>query len=408
MSELGPAGLQARLDHIAATEPGVLALVDEPDRRARLQRELDAMPAEGALSGWLVGIKDIIHTDGLVTRAGTDLPPRLFARGHEAACVAALRRAGCLVLGKTVTTEFAYFEAGPTRNPHNPAHTPGGSSSGSAAAVAAGFCELALGTQTVGSVIRPAAFCGIVGFKPSYGRLPMDGVLLCSPSVDTLGLFGASVAAVSQGAAVLVDGWNGATQTEGTKPVLGVPEGPYLAQADAQGLEAFRDQLVELERRGYQVRQVPALAEIDAVNARHGLLQAGEMALEHADWIDEYIDIYRPRTREILLRGRQVCGPDLEAARTGRLYLRRQLETAMDVAGIDLWICPSARGPAPRGLSSTGDPVMNLPWTHAGVPVVTVPAGQVGGLPVGLQCVTRFGTDEVLLRHAADLARVFA
>ena len=151
-----------------------------------------------------VGVKDIFHAAGFETRAGSQLPPELLT-GPEADAVGRLRAAGCLILGKTVTTEFAYYEPEPTRNPHNLAHTPGGSSSGSAAAVAAGLAPLALGTQTIGSVIRPAAFCGIVGFKPSYGRISPEGLIFFSPSLDHVGLFTQDVAGMSLAAAVLCE-----------------------------------------------------------------------------------------------------------------------------------------------------------------------------------------------------------
>src|SRR3989442_1186049 len=171
---------------IDATEPQIQALLPESDRRARLLVEAQALHARfpdpvsrPPLFGIPVGVKDIFRVDGFPTRAGSQLPPELFI-GPESDCVRALRLAGALILGKTVTTEFAYFEPGPTRNPRNLDFSPGGSSSGSAAAVAAGFCPLAIGTQTIGSTIRPAAFCGIVGFKSSYGRISMAGGILCS------------------------------------------------------------------------------------------------------------------------------------------------------------------------------------------------------------------------------------
>ncbi|MDA0336579.1 MAG: amidase [bacterium] len=394
-----------RLARVAARDGQLRALVDEPDRQGRLQRETTAIADDAPLRGWFLGVKDILHAHGLVTRAGTRLPPQLFAREKEAACVAALRRAGCLVLGKTVTTEFAYFEPGPTRNPHNPEHTPGGSSSGSAAAVAAGYCELALGTQTVGSVIRPAAFCGVVGFKPSFGRVSTDGLLLCAPSVDTVGLLAPDVAHVCHGAQVILHDWVG--QDAAPLPVLGIPEGPYLEQASADGLSGFAAQVRQLESRGFSVCRIPALQDIRDVNERHSTLQAAEMALEHAGWMDSHIDTYRPRTREILLRGRQVSADGLHAARAGRGRLRDELQATMKAEGIDVWICPSARGAAPRGLVSTGDPVMNLPWTHAGLPALSLPAGYAGQLPLGLQCVAGFGDDEKLLGYAQDLAATF-
>ena len=395
--------VETRLALVAGREQQLRALVEEPDRRSRLHHEAATMVDGTPLHAWFLGVKDIFHANGMVTGAGTDLPAQLFAREREAACVAALRRAGCLVLGKTVTTEFAYFEPGPTCNPHDLKHTPGGSSSGSAAAVAAGYCELALGTQTVGSVIRPAAFCGVVGFKPSFGRVSTDGLLLCAPSVDTIGLFGTTVERVCQGASVIVDGWSEPVPPM-RQAVLGIPEGPYLEQAANDGLAGFAEQVRQLQDAGYSVHRLPVLQDVASVNERHGKLQAAEMALEHAAWMDSHIDEYRPRTREILLRGRQISTDELNSARCGREGLRVELEGAMQTAGIDLWICPAARGAAPRGLASTDDPVMNLPWTHAGMPAVSLPAGGGGKLPLGLQCVARQGDDEKLLQWSQELA----
>src|SRR5438067_10834636 len=196
-------------DRIEAQEPLIHALVPEAGRRARLLNEATALQkrfpdpeSRPPLYGVLLGVKDIFYVDGFPTRAGSQLPAEIFSE-PEASCVTKLREAGVLLLGKTVTTEFAYFEPGPTRNPHNLEHTPGGSSSGSAAAVAAGFCPLALGTQTIGSVIRPAAFCGIVGFKPTYGRIPTAGLVPCAPSLDTIGFFTQDVAGIALVAPVL-------------------------------------------------------------------------------------------------------------------------------------------------------------------------------------------------------------
>ena len=396
--------VEGRLDLVAQAEPRIRALLPEPGRRARLLASAAKVPIQAPLRGLFAGVKDIFHVRGLPTRAGTALPPELFPVAEDAACVAALRGAGALILGKTVTTEFAYFEPGPTRNPHDPEHTPGGSSSGSAAAVAAGYCELALGTQTVGSVIRPAAFCGVVGYKPSYGRVPTDGLLLCSPSVDTIGLFAPDLATVTRGAAVIVEGWRPLADDGNARPVFGVPEGPYLQQASPQGLSAFVTQIEWLVAAGLRVERLPALADIADVNERHSLLQAAEMAREHAAWMTDHLDLYRPRTRELLLRGREIGDARLAAARAGRAALRDRLHEMMAAAGIDAWICPAATGPAPRGLASTGDPIMNLPWTHAGLPALSLPAGRLGRLPLGLQCVGAHGRDESLLASTRALA----
>ncbi|MFN8425991.1 MAG: amidase [Anaerolineales bacterium] len=192
-------------------EPDILAFIPEENRFERLLKEAEELVKKypdpsnrPPLFGMTVGVKDIFHVDGFVTQAGSKLLAQDL-QGNEAASVTKLKNAGALILGKTVTTEFAYFTPGPTRNPHNPSHTPGGSSSGSAAAVGAGMCDLALGTQTIGSVIRPAAFCGVVGFKPTYERISREGVIPLSPTFDHVGVFANDVEMVGRVASVLVE-----------------------------------------------------------------------------------------------------------------------------------------------------------------------------------------------------------
>ncbi|MDP6560722.1 MAG: amidase, partial [Candidatus Binatia bacterium] len=372
--------IEAICHRIESLEHRIQALLPEPDRRLRLLREAtDLMtrfpdPAtRPPLYGITIGVKDIFHTDGFITRAGSNLPPELFA-GSDAACVKTLRAAGGLVLGKTVTTEFAYREPGPTRNPHNQEHTPGGSSSGSAAAVAAGYCPLAFGTQTVGSVIRPAAFCGIIGFKPSYGRISTEGIIFFSPSVDHVGLFTQDIAGMKLAASLLCDKWR--TQPEdlfpSSRPVLGVPEGPYLNQASPEGLAGFAKQLTGLEENGYQVRRLPALDSIELINLRHSMMTAAEMAHVHAEWFSRYESLYRPLTAALIRKGLGIGADKLSAGQQSRGELRAQLELVMNENGIDLWVSPAAAGPAPEGIGFTGDPAMNLPWTHAGLPTLTL------------------------------------
>jgi len=321
--------------------------------------------------------------------------------------VTRLREAGALLLGKTITTEFAYFEPGPTRNPHNLEHTPGGSSSGSAAAVAAGFCPLALGTQTIGSTIRPAAFCGIVGFKPSYDRIPTDGLILCSASIDTIGFFTQDAAGIALVAPLLCNVWQPATADN--MPVLGVPEGPYLDQASSEGRAAFEKQVMLLEQVGYRVLHVEAMHDIDAIAIRHRHIVAAEMAQVHAAWFATYETLYRPRTAALIRQGKEVSTEELAAALAGLDVLRSELEGLMAQHGIDLWISPAAPGSAPEGIATTGDPVMNLPWTHAGLPAIALPAGRTpNGLPLGLQVVGRFMADEQLVSWAQPMAEVLA
>lgn len=399
----------------ARREPEVLAFVPEEGRFERLRRDMAALLARfpdkasrPPLFGVAVGVKDIFNVNGLPTRAGTDLPPERFA-GPEASCVAALKAAGALILGKTVTTQFAYFAPGPTRHPLSAMlgdeYTPGGSSSGSAAAVAAGFVSLALGTQTIGSIIRPAAYCGIVGFKPSYGRIATDGVFPLAPSADTVGFFVPPGGDLSLAASVLVSGWRRPGILE-RQPVLAVPEGRYLARASAEGLTHFRDVCERLKTAGYPVFEIPVLADFDEIYLQHNQLVAAEAARTHAQWFETDRQAYHPKTAELILRGQGVAETDYRRALDDRLALRGELHEVMDRYGIDYWICPPATGPAPRTLASTGDPVMALPWTHAGLPCLSLPAGVNRiGLPMGLQVVGRYGADEELAAVAERLGR---
>ncbi len=416
-----PGGLagyvEALCDRIQAVEPRLRALLPEPGRRERLLRDAAALErrwpdpaARPPLFGTPVGVKDIIAVDGLPTRAGSMVPAASFAM-PEAPVVARLRAAGALIVGKTVTTEFAYFDPGPTTNPHAPARTPGGSSSGSAAAVAAGIAALALGTQTVGSVIRPAAFCGVVGVKPSYGRVPSDGVLPYSRSVDTVGWFVQRAADAPIAARVLVDGWREAEVAAPTarRPVLGVPDGAYLAQAAADGLAGFERALDALRAAGYVVRRVPALDDIDAITARHRALTTREFAEVHAERFRAYAALFRPGSATLMDRAPAIDDDAFRAGLAGRGELRARLEALMAEHGVDAWASPAAPGPAPLGLGATGDPAMNLPWTHAGMPAVVLPAGAAeGGLPLGLQLCARYGHDEALLGWAVGVGDVLS
>ena len=399
-------------DRLDLHDSKIESFLPESGRRERLLCEADLLkkaypePAKRPpLYGVLIGVKDVYRVDGFPTRANSRLDPEALA-GNEADCVRILRQAGALVMGKTVTTEFAYFEPGPTRNPHNLNHTPGGSSSGSAAAVSAGFSPLTLGTQTIGSVNRPAAFCGIVGFKPSYNRIPTGGLLYFSRSADHVGCFTQDVEGMALAAAVLCHDWQEINVSY--KPVLGVPKGNYLDQASEEALKAFTEQLARLKQSGYEIREVRALDDIKEVALWHRKLIAAEMALEHALLYARFADLYRPRTAEIIEEGKAVSKNDLEEGRRRQKALRENLETKMREAGIDLWVTPAAIGPAPEGIGSTGDPAMNMPWTNSGLPSVSIPAGQAqNGLPLGLQLVAPFMGDELLLNWAEAVSEIF-
>lgn len=422
-------------DRMDAVDPYVEALVtEEGNRRARLHKEAAELledfpdPADRPpLFGVLIGVKDIFHATGFVTRAGSAVPPWVFGgdMDDDAAAVTALRMAGALVLAKTVTTEFAYFEPGPTRNPHNLDHTPGGSSSGSAAAVAAGLCPLALGTQTVGSVIRPAAFCGIIGFKPTYDRIPSAGLIPFSPSVDTVGLFTQDVPGMALAASVCCHWWEEEEAEPAPRlPVLGVPDGPYLAQTEPDALAAFEAQVALLAAAGVTIHRIPVLADIQEINQRHHEMIAAELAQVHRKWFSRHHKLYRPRTAALIRQGQEISESSLAAGRAGRdalaetlqSFMNRELtgstnpspntDPATNRAGIDLWICPAAPGPAPKGILSTGSPALNLPWTHAGMPALTLPhfgPKPPNTLPLGLQFVAPRMADESLIAFARTL-----
>lgn len=403
--------LDALAARFATREPDLQAFVPEPDRFGRLQREaaalLAAYPRPGErppLFGLPVGVKDIFHVDGFVTQAGSRVPAGMWA-GSESAVVRQLKALGALILGKTVTTEFAYFAPGPTRNPHHLDHTPGGSSSGSAAAVAAGLCPLALGTQTIGSITRPAAYCGVVGYKPSYDRLSRAGVIPLAPSLDHVGLFAASVPGAALVASLLLAGWQ--PVAERPRPVLAIPDGPYLAHATAAGLANFAAACERLQTAGLVVRHVPAMPDFAAIAARHHLLMAAEAAEVHAASFARYGALYHAKTVDLIRRGQAAAPAAVALAREGRAQLRQELAALMAAAGIDLWLSPSAPGAAPAGLESTGDPIMNLPWSHAGLPTVTVPAGvNDQDLPFGLQLAGQWQGDEQLLAWAIDIEQI--
>ena len=402
------------LARLGAVNARVRAILPDPRLGERLSAEAAAIverwPAPDErppLFGAMLAVKDIFNVDRMPTRAGSAVPPESFS-GREADVVQRLREAGALVLGKAVTTEFAYFAPGATTNPHNRAHTPGGSSSGSAAAVAAGIAPLALGSQTVGSVIRPASFCGVVGFKPSYDRIPTGGALYYSPSVDTIGYFVRSVEDASLVAASVLLGWRIGEDAEARRPRIGIPSGPFLDQAGPEMLAALDDAVTRLGDAGISVQPAPTLRDIAEINTRHRQLTTREFADVHADRYATYGAMFRPESAQLYEDGLTISSADAEAGRASRIALRQRLHERMDRDGIDLWLAPSAVGPAPRGLGSTGNPTMNLPWTHAGMPVLSLPSGDADGLPLGLSLVGRFGHDETLLGHAALVERALA
>ena len=395
-------------------EESLAAFVPEPGRADRLRRRarelIERFPAPDPrppLFGVPVGIKDVFRVDGFDTRAGSRLPPAELS-GKQARTVDLLQQAGALVVGKAACTELAYFAPGPTRNPIDPQHTPGGSSSGSAAAVAAGLCPLALGTQTIGSIGRPAAFCGVVGFKPTYDRISRHGVVPLAAGVDHVGTFTATVEGAALAAAILVEDWRLAVSKEAQRPVLGRIDGPYLAHVNAEGARRFEIACGRLAERGFEIRSVSAMADFEAVAERHRDLVAAQAFRHHRHLLERYGERLHAKTVELLEKGRSLSDEVLERALAGRFDLRDHLASAQRSHGIDLWISPAAPGPAPRGLDSTGDPILNLPWTHAGLPTLVVPDHTHSlpdhRLPTGLQLAGAHGADEQVLAWGHTVA----
>lgn len=414
--ELDPRDYLFELErHFESREPDVLAFVPEDGRFHRLRKDLKLLLEQypdptmrPPLFGIPIGVKDIFHVQGFTTQAGSQLPLELL-KGEEATAVAALRKAGALILGKTVTTEFAYFAPGPTRNPHNLAHTPGGSSSGSAAAVGAQICPFTFGTQTIGSVNRPAAFCGVVGYKPSYDRIAKDGVIPLSHSLDHVGGFTADVASMQLVAALVAQDWDEKAVHVEFAPVLAIPTGPYLEHTSSEGMDHFRHTCHRLQEMGFTLLPLPAMADFAEIYARHNRIVAAEAAQFHATWYRQYNNFYHPKTADLIERGQQVSKTQLETDLLGRTQLRSQLTDLMLAHGVDAWLSPPAPGAAPLGLGSTGDPVMNLPWTHSGLPTVTLPAGtDEAGLPMGIQLTGHWYADEELLGFAKQVETALA
>ena len=403
------ARLEAYFDE--KNEP-VQAFLPEENRFDRLRQEAAALEAQypdpsarPPLYGVPIGVKDIFHVNGFKTQAGSKLPADSLT-GPEAESVTRLKQMGALVLGKTVTTEFAYFAPGTTRNPHNLEHTPGGSSSGSAAAVAAHLCPLTLGTQTVGSVVRPASFCGVVGFKPTSGRISTAGVIPLSPTLDHVGVFTQDVAGAALAASILCADWQVVAPTD-ERPRLGIPTGPYLDRVGSDGLIHFQKTASKLTQAGFTVQSMAVMPDFDQIYEAHMALMAAEAAVVHQDWFGQFGDRYRPKTADLIKRGQNVSPTLIEAARTSRENLRDNLQTLMTEHNIDLWISPAAVGTAPAGLDGTGDPVMNLPWTFAGLPALNLPSGfGENGLPLGLQLSGGWYTDEQMLAWAEQIAEL--
>jgi Asp-tRNA(Asn)/Glu-tRNA(Gln) amidotransferase A subunit family amidase len=366
--------------------------------------------AIGPLHGVPVGIKDVFDTADMPTELGSPFWAGRTPR-RDAAAVAMLRAAGAVILGKTVTTEYAYYNPGKTRNPHDPERTPGGSSSGSAAAVAAMMVPGAIGSQTNGSVIRPAAFCGVVGFKPTHGLIPRSGALLLSRALDHVGVFARTVVDAALLAETIVgcDAEDADTRPTARLPLAAMaasepPLPPRFAfvrtPAWPQGDPVLAPAFAELvEALGEAASEVEPGASFDGAIELHRVIMEVEMAHNlHRDY-ERGGDRLSPVLRALIERGRAHPAIEYTRALAGAAALNGMLDDVFNE--YDAILTPAAPGEAPRGLERTGNPAFCTIWSYLGTPAVTLPLLQgENGLPIGVQLVGRRGNDARLLRSA--------
>lgn len=412
------------LARIRELEPAVHAWAHLDEAHALEQaRQRDRAASRGQAAGPLhgipVGIKDIIDTAGVPTEYGCGVFSGRVPE-EDAWLVGRLKEAGAVIMGKTVTAEMATFSPGPTANPHDPSHTPGGSSSGSAAAVAALMAPAAAGSQTVGSVIRPASFCGVVGFKPTYGLIPRYGVLKQSPFLDQMGVFARSLPDVAVLAEALIgshpdDPATGVLQSRlplarvcGEEPAVAPKFGFVRTTAWEQADEGTRRDLESLvESLGDGAIEIELPGIFDAVWDWHKLINEADIAAHYGPYFETCMDRISESLQGQIRRGGEVRAVEYLQAMAQRRVLNAHLERLFDAC--DALITPAAIGEAPEGLDSTGNPVFCTTWTLTGVPALSLPLLKgASGLPVGAQLVGRRYDDARLLRSARWLDRAAA
>lgn len=395
--------VESCLERIDALEPGIKAWAFVDRERAlkaadSLDRELRQGHNRGVLHGIPIGLKDIFYTAGVPTEAGSSFWAGFIPK-YDATPVARLKDAGAIILGKTHTTQFASGDPPPTRNPWNPEHTPGGSSSGSGAAVAAGMCLAALGTQTGGSTLRPAAYNGLVGLKAETGRISKYGVVPLSWTLDHVGVIALTV----EDAALVfqtIAGHDPRDHHSLTGPVpdclsalkklrrprLGLVRQYFFERADEDVRRHTEDVVEKLRQAGAQVSEVQLPGSFDRVNEIHDLIVQPEAAAYHREMFAEHRDGYRPRIRQMVENGMKIAAMEYATALEDRLQLRADVEPLFGT--VDALITPGVPGPAPRGLETTGSAVMQRPWSVTGFPAIGLPTGlSKEGLPLAVQLV---------------------
>ncbi len=399
--------LRACLARIDAREPevGAWERIDR-DGAMAAARTLDKGSTKGLLHGLPMGVKDIIDVAGMPTRMGSPIYAKAPAAAQDASCVNIARSSGAVILGKTVTTELATFQPAKTRNPLRPEHTPGGSSSGSAAAVADGHVPLAIGTQTAGSIIRPAAFCGVVGFKPSFGLIPRNGVKMQSESLDTIGVFTRSI----DDAAIWYAAMTGSRKMPDPSGATGrtlriAVVTNWLDQAEMEMNLAVAEAAHAISTTGAKVREVQlSPLYVDAHNDQR-IIQLAEMARLYADEYHQHNELLSLKLLELIGEGDGISKEAYKAAVARTETVRKA--AAVQFNDYDAWLLPSAADAAPRTLDSTGDPLFNRLATTLQLPCINLPHYRnKAGMPLGLQLVGARQQDEKLLEISAQIAYI--
>lgn len=370
----------------------------EKNQALEAARACDRKRGDGPLEGIPIAVKDIIDTADMPTCYGTRIYEGYRPAG-DASCVAMLRAAGAILLGKTVTTELAYFQPGKTRNPHGPDHTPGGSSSGSAAAVADGMVPIGLGTQTAASVTRPAAYCGVVGYKSSVGAFSLSGIKGFGHSLDSLGWMARSVEDVALVWACLNGMAPVSTTRQESPPSIGLCRTPHWGLASAAQQEAVERTARKLEELGARVVEVSLPGSFDELADTHKTVMAYEAHKNYAyEWMMRRPLLSKPL--QALLESGESCSYD--GYRAAMAHAKRCSKEFRDaIEGLDVLLAPSAAGEAPLVRDGTGDPLFSRMWTLLGVPSVTIPVARgEAGLPLGAQLIGRLGDDRQLISQA--------
>lgn len=413
--------LESCLEGIHAREAIVQAWVEVDEEAAleeaqRCDQEARQGHSRGPLHGIPLGIKDIIHVRGMWTRAGTPVYSAHRA-DEDAPVIARLRKAGAIFLGKTETTPFANNDPAITRNPWNPEHTPGGSSSGSAAAVADRMCPLALGTQTGGSLLRPAAYNGIVGFKATYGRVSNEGVVANAWSLDHVGIHTRSVADAALAWPCLVEdaprpfarmpepSQRSRPRNPGAPPRLGYLRDYFESETSREVLDHLATVTERFRSAGAEVVELPLPPSFQHVIPGWSIIKQTELFAYHRALFEARRDEYPPKLRLRLDKGIEIPGHEYVQYLQHRIVFQREMGAQM--AEVDAVIMPVASTTAPRGLSSTGSSVFNRPWTVSGFPAMSLPTGlDDNGLPFGMQMAAQPYAEERLLDVAAWCERV--